>query len=228
MQNGKRAQREQGFVYIALLIGLTVIGIGLGATSEVWSQSRQREKEAELLFLGNQFRQAITSFYQQSPPAARRFPNALEELVDDLRAPDKPAHHLRKLYADPITGETKWGEVRLASGQLVGVYSLSNETPLKVFGFALRDKDFVEKGRYSEWVFRSALPAANPVLAAGAGYNGPGSNPGNAPGGPPGKTPAPQTSPGIPAPFRPPPGITPPGNTTTPPGFIQPTPRPLR
>jgi type II secretory pathway pseudopilin PulG len=205
MQSGERARREHGFVYIALLIGLAIIGIGLGATSEVWTQSRQREKEEELLFVGNQFRQAITRFYIQSPPAARRFPTTLDELVDDVRAPDKPAHHLRKRYSDPMTNDTSWGEVRLANGQLVGVYSQSSNTPFKVFGFALRDKDFLDKDHYSDWVFRSALPAANPVLAAGAGYTATGGNPGDTPGRPP----APQIRP----------------QTPTPPGYIQPTPR---
>ena len=198
MRSGERGQREQGFIYIALLIGLSIVGIGLGATSEVWTQSRQREKEEELLFVGNQFRLAISRYYIQSPPAARRFPMKLEELVNDDRAPDKPAHHLRKLYADPMTGDTAWGEVRLDSGQLVGVYSLSMATPFKVFGFALRDKDFVDKDHYSDWIFRSPLPAANPLLAAGAGYTAPGGAPGTSPGGPPGRTPAPQTGPGLP------------------------------
>jgi type II secretory pathway pseudopilin PulG len=210
MRSGERARREQGFVYIALLIGLSIIGVGLGATSEVWTQSRQREREEELLFVGNQFRQAITRFYLQSPPAGRRFPMTLEELVDDVRAPDKPAHHLRKLYADPMNNGTPWGEVRLASGQLVGVYSQSSGTPFKVFGFALRDKDFLEKDHYADWIFRSALPAANPVLAAGAGYTAPGAAPGTNPGTTPGRPTAPQTRPG----------------TNVPPGFILPTPRP--
>ena len=246
MRSGERARREGGFVYIALLIGLSIIGIGLGATSEVWTQSRQREKEEELLFVGNQFRLAITRFYQQSPPAARRFPMVLEELVDDVRAPDKPAHHLRKLYADPMTGDTTWGEVRLASGQLVGVYSQSNGTPFKVFGFALRDKDFVDKEHYADWIFRSALPAANPLLAAGAGYTGPGTAPAGAPGSTPAVTPGstPSGTPGVVPNVRPggTPGATPgaaPGRPLTPftapatpsnapPGFILPTPRPRR
>jgi type II secretory pathway pseudopilin PulG len=197
---------QQGFVYIALLIGLAIIGIGLGATSEVWTLTRQREKEQELLWVGNQFRQAISRFYLQSPPAARRFPLTLEELLEDVRTPDKPQRFLRQLYPDPITNSTRWGEVRLPSGQLVGVYSESTDTPLKTAGFALRDKTLLDASRYSEWVFRSALPAANPVLKAGEGYNTSG-------------------SPAAPArPLAPP--TTRPNNATTPPGFIQPTPRP--
>ncbi len=202
MRIGERARPARGFVYIALLIGLAVIGIGLSATSEVWTQSRQREKEEELLFVGNQIRQAISRYYLQSPPSARRFPMTLDELVEDLRTPDKPARFLRKLYADPMTNTPQWGEVRLANGQLVGVYSPSSEKPFKVFGFALRDKTFLDKDRYSDWVFRSALPAANPVLAAGAGYTAPGA--------------APLATPG---------NVPRPNNTPPPPGVVQPLPR---
>ena len=162
---------QRGFVYIALLIGLAIIGIGLSATSEVWTLSRQRDKEEELLFIGDQFRRAITHFYLQSPAGARRFPMTLEELVEDTRNPGKPARYLRKIYTDPITNSTQWGEIRLPSGQLVGVYSNSNDAPLKVAGFALRNKDFADKERYSDWAFRSAHPAANPLIAKGAGFS---------------------------------------------------------
>jgi type II secretory pathway pseudopilin PulG len=168
-----RSGRQGGFVYIGLLIGIAVLGIGLGAVSEVWTQTRQREREQELLFTGNQIRQAITRYYQESPPAARRFPMQLDELLSDARTPGKTGRYLRRLYPDPIRGQADWGEVRLPGGQLVGVFSLSNDTPLKSAGFALRDKDFEDKPRYSDWVFRSALPAANPVLAAGAGFASP-------------------------------------------------------
>jgi type II secretory pathway pseudopilin PulG len=206
MHSGKRAA-QGGFVYIALLTGLTILGIGLGATSEVWTQTRQREKEQELLFVGNQFRQAITRFYLQSPPTARRFPVTLEELLEDLRTPDKPQRYLRQLYSDPMNRGAQWGELRLPSGQLVGVYSQSSETPLKVAGFALRDKDFADKDRYSDWVFRSPLPAANPLLGAGQGYTAPGAS--GAPG-----------TPGYTPPTRQPRPSAP-----TPPGYIQPVPR---
>ena len=76
MWTGKRKPTEQvfeaqGFVYIGLLIGLAIVGIGLSATSVVWTQTRQREKEEELLFVGNQIRHAITQFYIRSPAAGR-------------------------------------------------------------------------------------------------------------------------------------------------------------
>jgi type II secretory pathway pseudopilin PulG len=207
--------RASGFIYIGLLIGLAIVGISLSAVSEVWTQSRQREREQELLFAGNQIRQAITLFYLASPPANRRFPLKLEELVEDVRTPDKPGRYLRKIYIDPITSSEKWGEVRLASGQLVGVYSQSDAEPIKSMGFALRDKDFAEKLRYSEWIFRSALPAANPLLAPGASYTGPGA--GSQP--PPRATPAGENRPQLPT------TAPTPSPSTAPRGFIQPMPR---
>lgn len=209
--------RDKGFIYIALLIGLAIVGIGLSAVSEVWSHTRQRERERELLFVGNQIRQAITLYYLGSPPANRRFPLQLEELLEDVRAPDKPGRYLRKLFLDPMTNSEKWGEVRLPGGQLVGVYSLSDKEPIKVTGFALRDKDFAEKARYSDWVFRSPLPAANPNLAPDSSYTAPGTG-----GQPPSTTPPGGTRPQP----RPPTTIPPYAPGTTPRGFIQPTPRP--
>lgn len=193
-----RSGKATGFIYIGLLIGLAIIGIGLGAVSDVWTQSRQRERERELLFVGNQIRQAITMYYLGSPPANRRFPMQFEELLEDVRTPDKPNRYLRKHFLDPITNSEKWGEVRLPSGQLVGVYSLSDNEPIKSAGFALRDKDFVEKTKYSDWVFRSPLPAANPTLAPGSNYTAPG------------------------APVKPPGNLTPRPQTPTPPGVILP------
>ena len=201
MQNGKPAQ---GFIYIGLLIGLAIVGIGLGTVSEVWTQSAQRDREEELLFVGEQFRQAITRYYVQSPPNDRRFPMHLDDLLDDVRTPGKVLHHLRRVYPDPMTGAKNWGEVRLAGGQLVGVYSLSPDRPIREKGFALRDKDFADKTQYSEWVFRSPLPAANPLLKPDAAYS---TSAGQAP-----------ASPANPNRVERPP-------TPTPPGVILPTPR---
>ena len=74
MRSGRGGPSQGGFTYLALLIAVALIGIGLVAASEVWSQSRQREKEQELLFIGEQFRQAIGMYYERTPGAVRRYP----------------------------------------------------------------------------------------------------------------------------------------------------------
>lgn len=174
MPNGSAAlpgkSREGGFTYIALLVFLVVTLLGLDAVVEVWHVSAQRERENQLLFVGAQFRQAFTRYYQESPPGNLRFPSRLEDLLEDNRTAGKPRHHLRSLYVDPMTGKAEWGEVRLPSGQIVGVYSLSDERPLKKANFNQADKDLADKSRYSEWVFRSPLPAAQTAFNFANGY----------------------------------------------------------
>lgn len=178
MRSGRRVAeaarqlREAGFVYIGLLIFLAVIAIGLDAVSEVWHQSAQRDREEELLFIGNQFREAITRYYTTSPRGQPNFPMQLEDLLEDSRFQDAPHHHLRKLYADPMTGKADWNLVTLPGGGIVGVSSRSDDAPLKVDGFRLRDAIFKEQAHYSDWVFRSALPAANPQLGFKPGSYG--------------------------------------------------------
>ena len=58
MRNGS-VDAQRGFTYLALLVAVALLGIGLAAGSELWSQTRQREREQELLYIGAQFRRAI-------------------------------------------------------------------------------------------------------------------------------------------------------------------------
>lgn len=140
--------RQRGFTYIALLIGVAVIGAVLAAVGQVWHTMLQREHEKDLLFVGNQFRQAIHRYYLSN----QRFPARLEDLVqDDGKVAVK--RHLRKIFFDPMTGKADWGTVKLPNGQIVGVYSLSEEKPLKTAGFRTRDAGFKDKKKYSEWLF---------------------------------------------------------------------------
>ena len=168
----RSGRSQQGFFYIGLLIFVAVVAIGLSAVSEVWILSGQRQREEELLFVGDQYRQAITRYYMQSPRAAMRFPMQLDDLLLDTRNVDAKKHYLRQRYVDPMTGKADWGEVTLADGTIVGVYSRSLDHPIKTSGFRMRDAAFEDQTRYADWVFRSPLPAANPVLGAKDTYSG--------------------------------------------------------
>src|SRR5687767_15501109 len=57
--------RQAGFTYLAALFMAAALGAGLVAVGETWSHARQREKEAELLWIGEQFRQAIALYYHR-------------------------------------------------------------------------------------------------------------------------------------------------------------------
>ena len=85
MPSGSRKALESGFTYIGLLIFMIISGIGLAAIGEVWHTQAQREKETELLFIGEQFRNALQNYYQQTPGVAKQFPATLDELLLDKR-----------------------------------------------------------------------------------------------------------------------------------------------
>ena len=145
-------RREQGFTLAGALIAVAVAGAGMAAYGEIASHAAQREKEQELLFVGNQFRQAIGAYYERTPGAVKHFPQALEELLQDKRYP-MPQRHLRKLYADPITGKAEWGTVPAPGGGIMGVYSLSQAQPIKSGAFARRDHTFTGAASYGDWQF---------------------------------------------------------------------------
>lgn len=148
--------RTRGFGYIGVLILVAMMGIGLAAAGEVWRTVQQREKEEELLFVGGQYRRAIAQFYANSPGKARRYPLHLDELLQDPRHPGI-RRYLRKIYPDPITGKAEWGLVTGPAGEIFGVYSLSQDEPLKKVGFRLADKQFEGSLKYSDWVFMPLL-----------------------------------------------------------------------
>ena len=142
-----RAQR--GITYLAVLFALAIMAGGLALAGEVWETSAKREKEAELLHVGNEYRKAIERYYLSG---TRQYPRNLSDLVKDPRQPGT-VRHLRRLYPDPITGKEEWGFVKSADGGFAGVYSLSADRPFKVAGFATRDAAFEGKTKYSEWQF---------------------------------------------------------------------------
>lgn len=162
MRTGRHTGPQGGFTYLALLIAVALIGVGLVATSEVWSQARQREKEQELLFIGKQFRQAIERYYQRTPGAVKRYPAKLEDLLEDKRYLT-PQRHLRKIFVDPMTGRPEWGLIAASGEGIMGVYSLSQETPIKRANFAEEDASFEGAARYSQWRF-IYQPITNPTL----------------------------------------------------------------
>jgi len=149
MRTGDSGGAQAGFALLALLLVVAVSGLALAAAAQVWSTTSRRDKEEDLLRIGQEFRQAIRS-YASSSPGAQQFPTRLEDLVLDPRFPFVK-RHLRRIYADPLTGKPEWGLVKNGDW-IVGVHSLAEGTPLKTaLDPALGVAD--EAQRYADWVF---------------------------------------------------------------------------
>ncbi len=133
----------------------------MAAIGTLWHTAAQREKEADLLFVGDQYRRAIEHFRAIPLPAGqlRRLPQSLDELLLDPRFP-QTVRHLRRLYPDPMTGEVEWGLLKDAQGGIAGVHSLSSSAPFKTANFPVRYAEFAGLGSYREWVFKRADNAA--------------------------------------------------------------------
>lgn len=143
-------RRARGFTYLAVLFAVAILAGGLALTGELWSTSAAREKEAELLFAGHQYRQAIARYYLSGPQ--RQYPRALDDLLRDPRRPGAE-RYLRKLYPDPVTGRGEWGLVKAPDGGIQGVYSLSQERPFRVSRFKPRDRELEGAASYTDWKF---------------------------------------------------------------------------
>lgn len=152
MLTGKLLRRQGGFTYLTVLFAIAVAGVVLARTGIDWSQASQREKEKELLFVGNQYRQAITLYYQRTPGAIKRYPAKLEDLLTDTRY-NPPQHYLRNLYRDPVTNQQQWGMITAPEGGIMGVHSLSDATPYKSTNFSYQDQAFESATKYSDWKF---------------------------------------------------------------------------
>lgn len=144
--------KQAGFTYLAILFAMAISGVILVEVGINWTQDIRREKERELLFVGNQFRQAISLYYERAPGGIKRYPQKLDDLLTDKRY-TTAQHYLRKLYRDPITNRPEWGLVVAPDGGIMGVYSLSTDRPIKATGFDYPNRSFEGETSYLRWQF---------------------------------------------------------------------------
>jgi len=152
----KALRSNSGVTYIMLVAAIVIIGITTSIIGQSWKTASRMEKEEELLWRGNQIRQAIKGYYEYRQNVLHRgqpgnyYPTQLQDLVSD---PGRVGYRwLRKIYDDPMTGKDDWVLVR-AGGGIKGIHSSSTEAPLKMDNFRVEDETFRGKTRYAEWVF---------------------------------------------------------------------------
>jgi type II secretory pathway pseudopilin PulG len=172
-----RGQSQNGYAMAALLVAMSVMAVLLSVAMPVWNRAAQREKEAELIFRGEQYARAIGLFQQKY---ANTPPPDLDVLVRE--------RFLRKKYTDPITGEDfvaipavqaaadargrgqpgrgstaaptpargAIGAPARGSG-VIGVTSASTEPSIRIYNGGTR---------YNEWRFVYAPPTTTPGAGA--------------------------------------------------------------
>jgi type II secretory pathway pseudopilin PulG len=163
---------EAGFTYLGVLALVAILGVNLAVAGVVWHVHQQREKESQLLFVGNQFRAAIGRYYLNQLGPQKEYPKRLEDLLRDPRHPGT-VRYLRKLYADPMTALPEWGLIKTPDGSIIGVRSLSEKPPIKVALFPASNRHLEQKSRYSEWTFvylpgqtlGTSAPSTSPIVA---------------------------------------------------------------
>ena len=173
-----------GYAMAALLVGMTVMAIFLTVALPAWRTAMQREKEAELIFRGQQYARAIVLFQRKY---ANTFPPNVDILLNE--------HFLRKKYKDPMTADGQFqvvyvnqqasaqpsaggtvpqqGQVARPAtqvtpgatvgpqGGIIGVASKSTATSLRVYN---------GHDKYNEWVF-VATQATNRPMAPNSSQN---------------------------------------------------------
>ena len=92
------SDRSSGYTLIVCVIAITLLSIAVATALPLWSGQIKRDKEAELVFRGLQYAEAIRVFQRRygRPPAR------LEELMEV-----RP-RSIRQLWKDPMTEDGKW------------------------------------------------------------------------------------------------------------------------
>ncbi len=176
----QRFREERGYIYIWTLFAVMLSGVMLAAAGQVWQTGAIREKESQLLFVGDQFRQAIESYYNDSQTATGgggRYPESLEELLKDERSPALK-RHLRKIFIDPMTNSYDWGLVKQEDGGITGIYSLSVGVPVKRANFPEDYSTFEKAANYQDWKFTHAVNVTGGEKNGQAGSSLSGGTPG--------------------------------------------------
>jgi hypothetical protein len=157
---------HQGFSYLFALFAIVLVGLSMMGANKLWTTEMQREREAELLFRGHQYRRAIASYVNAATVprpgqplglSGRQYPQSVEDLLKDPRT-DK--RHLRTGYLDPITNGPFLAIP--CKDRIKGVVSSSDGQPLKHDNFPADYEQFRSAGSYRNWVFQYEPQPAQP------------------------------------------------------------------
>ena len=132
-QTGEPHLPVRGYTYLGLLFVLALGGVFIAHQGEVATTTGQREREAELVFRGDEIRRAIESYARTTPSGTKRWPQSLADLVVDQRQP-LARYHLRRSYEDPFTRQPDWELLPAPEepGGFAGVRSRARVKPMRL------------------------------------------------------------------------------------------------
>jgi type II secretory pathway pseudopilin PulG len=158
---------QGGYAYLALMILIAIIGVAAAAAVQLGGIYQRRMAEEELLLVGGEFQRALLSYAVSTPLGQATQPRTLDDLVRDPRYPNA-MRHLRKLYADPVTGKVDWVLVKSPDGQLiVGIHSASVAHPIKLKHFSPEFRGFDDMQHYADWIFVARIHTVAPAASVG-------------------------------------------------------------
>lgn len=141
--------REGGAMKLRNLLLFGSLAVSAGAV-------QRHAAEQELLAVGLEFHEALKSYAHANVGGGAAAPHGLGDLVRDPRYAN-PKRHLRRIPADPLSGQVSWGIILGPYGQgIVGIHSLSKDRPIKIANFPLIFQGFEAKRSYADWIFTAS------------------------------------------------------------------------
>ena len=163
---------ERGYIMVVLLVSMAAAAIWMSAALPSWRQQAQREKEAELVYRGEQYARAVALYMRKNN-------NSLPPNLDILIS----QRYLRKKYKDPITNDDFVIIGGLMPGQTQGAPA-SPQAPAQGGVSGVRSKSqaasirtYFNQTTYGQWGFDGLAMMARMGMRPG-GPGGPGGGPG--------------------------------------------------
>jgi type II secretory pathway pseudopilin PulG len=219
-------RRDDGFIMVALLVGMAVAAVWMSALVPAWRQQALRQKEDDLAFRGEQYARAIMLYRCKT----EGWPPNVDALVT--------GKYLRKKWKDPITNDefalipapvqnqgspqpgrtggtapVAPGPTGTVPGGIYGVASKSTATSIRVYNqqtsysqwqFTFQTAMTQSPGAYCQQQNQNPARGGNPSRPGDGRTGGPGTG---QPGGPGRSTGPPAPGRGAPAPVPPPPPV---------------------
>ena len=145
-----------GFTYVTVMALVAILSLGLAVAGPQWSEAQRRDREDELLRVGQLYAQAIAAYYESSPGSQKQYPQSLDNLLWDARFVGM-RRHLRRLYTDPMNPGQPLLLLKGTDGTVRGVYSASDREPLRRTSLRFeRMAEIPPATQYRQWAFTAA------------------------------------------------------------------------